>query len=201
MTALEIGQMALARIGAQTISAFDENSPQAIQVNLQYDPTRRALLRSHVWRFAAARETLTVSGTTPEFQWDFQYPLPDDFLRITGLFNTDSSYELEGELLLTDDSTVELFFVKDVEDPDLFDDLFIEVFSLALAIKIAMPLTGADLTIKKELQSELRSVISEARLVNFDEIDTRGRLDYNLWTDARVGPTTLGRVKIEGVPL
>ena len=113
LTETNICNQALGRIGANQIKNVEtDTSVEAIQCKLHYEQTRDSLIRSYTWRFASGRETLTVSATTPDFEWDFQYPLPDDFMAEKSIYEgrfSDANfrnYTLEGNLLLTNEDTM-----------------------------------------------------------------------------------------------
>jgi len=201
-TALEIDNMALNRVGAKVITAAQlaadtEVSPK--YCNLHYDQTRRALLRSHWWRFARAREELSTT-TTPDFEWDYAFDLPSDFLRLISVYennttasqNTLYSYKLEGSLLLSDQSSCYLRYVKDEETVSNFDPLFIEVLVLQLALKFTYPIAGTGSTgqrLATEIKQELygrNGLMSRARVLDRQEMNTIGRADRKTWNDARV---------------
>ena len=57
-----ICNLALADVGIKRINNFEnslESSSQAIACRLHFEPTRDALVRSHYWRFASARQSLS----------------------------------------------------------------------------------------------------------------------------------------------
>lgn len=201
-TKTDILNMALGRIGSKklTVAQITANTdPVAIKGNLIYEQTRDALIRSHWWRFAAARAELSAT-TTPDFEWDYAYTLPDDFLAMRSIYednntiknNTIYSYTLEGNLLLSDESTVEIRYTKKVETVTSFDDLFIEVFVISLALKLAMSI-GQDRKLYALLKEELYGapgkpgLMSKVRVLDKQEQNTRGRVDIGSWNAARVG--------------
>ncbi len=190
----EVGicNMALNRIGARRVTSIEEDNTEvnAIRCRTHYDQTRDALLRSHWWRFAVARAELSEDATAPDFQWENQFILPSDFLRLIDIYDSINPYELEGERLLTDDDSVDLKYVKGVTDATKFDPLFVEVLVLQLAMKLVMPISR-DKVLRAELADELRGVLSVARRVNMDERNRLGRMVTNTWlaardTDARI---------------
>jgi len=181
----ELCNMALARLGAKRLTNYETDTTlEAIHCRAHYEQTRDALLRSHRWRFAMARATLSEDAAAPAFEWDHQFVLPTDFLRMSYLYDSTASYDVEGQRLLTNDDAAEIVYVKRVTDPTEFDPLFIEVLVLKLAIKLVMPLTQ-DKVLRRELQDELKTVAGTARLANLDETNTTGRDDFGLWNDAR----------------
>ncbi len=198
----KICNQALDKLGASRIVNLDddtETSLSAIKCRLHFEQTRDALVRSHWWRFASARVTLSQSTVTPDFQWDFQYLLPNDFMRMKSIYENRNtginfrSYELEGDILLTNETTMEIKYIKKVTDPSKFDSLFIEVLVLKLALKL-VSLAGANPKMAETIGRELASVMPQVRALDAQETNTAGRLESSTWNDARYG----GR---EGFPM
>ena len=187
-----IVNMALGRFGAQKLSTYeDDATPNGILARLFYEQTRDALLRSHEWRFALAREALSEEEDTPAFEWDHQYLLPADFLRLTGLYNTTASFAIEGDKILTNDDAVDLVYVRRVTDPTDFDPLFVEVLVLQLAIKFHLSLSE-DRHLRQSMQEELVRLLARVRTVNKQETNNVGESDMGLWNNARLGGTSIG---------
>jgi len=180
-----ICNMALGRIGAQRINDFGTaTSNEGIQCRLQYEATRDALLRSHAWRFALARAELSANSTTPAFEYDYQYDLPADCLRVVELYDSDSTFQLEGRRLLVNDETASIVYIRKVTDPTEFDSMFIKVLATALAVELVMPLTKGQ-PLRDRVAGELAQMLSGARLANLVETNTTGRDDMQTWNDAR----------------
>ena len=190
-----ICNMALASIGAERINIAeglgDSESLSAIQCREHYEQTRDALLRSHTWAFAAGRKILSQDDTDPVFEWDNQFILPTDFLRVNSLFDTiiriDTffSYSIERELLLTNELAVNLRYTRRITDPTKFDNMFVEVLVLTLAIKLVMPL-ARDFKLAVVLEERLLGVMARARLVNKVETNTT-KADLNpTWLEGRL---------------
>ena len=189
---VNIANQALGRIGAEQITTFADDSVQAEQALLHYEQTRDALLRSFFWRFASARVELTENSSEPDFGWEKQYDLPDDFARLIGVFEDNStplnltlqSFQIEGDLILINDDECRIYYVKKEADPTKFDSLFIETFVLTLAMKLVMPLAMSP-ALRTELSRELGSVMARVRTVDRQETNTVGRLDRRAWIDGR----------------
>ncbi len=187
-----ICKQALGRIGALTIDNVEtDTSPQAIQCRLHYEQTRDSLIRSYPWRFASGRETLTVSVTTPDFEWDFQYPLPDDFMAEKSIYEGRFSaknfrnYDLEGNFLLTNESTMEIRYVKKVTDVSKFEPLFVKDFIFQLADVLLGPLAGGDPRIQKKIDDALDKLMPDVRALDGQETNTAGRVESSTWNDAK----------------
>ncbi len=194
----KICNAALGKIGSVRINDFDsDDTPEAIACRLHYEITRDSLIRSHFWRFASARASLSPDTVTPKFEYSRQFILPTDFLRLKSVFsnsglvtrNITFSYAIEGQRLLTDDSDVNLRYIKKVTDVTKFDPLFVEVLILQLALKIIAQLAGGDPKMTQVLLTELSVLMPRVRTLDRQETNTRGRVDLDTWNNAR---TSLG---------
>ena len=79
-TDIDICSNAFIRLGAPPISSFTEGGAQGIAANNLYEPTLRALLTEHRWRFAAAKRTLARLTASPLNDWEYAFQLPSDLL-------------------------------------------------------------------------------------------------------------------------
>lgn len=189
-----ICKQSLAKIGAKTIVNFEdatESSTQAIECRLHFVPTRDALIRSHSWRFARDRKVLSQDVTDPVgTEYDNQFILPVDFLAMRSIYEgrfsdeNIASYSLEGQRLLTNDSTMEIRYVKKVTDASKFDPLFVELFVLKLARKL-ISLAGANPPLKKEIDDEVKVLMRQVRAMDRQETNTIGTADLETWNDVR----------------
>jgi hypothetical protein len=203
-----ICNMALGRLGANRIVDFSDNSDEnvwAIQCRLHYTQTRDALIRSHWWRFARGRATLsqnaayTADSTT--FEWTYAYDLPADFLAMRNIWEDAGygevgqqyPYTIEGNQILSEETTMKIRYVKRVTDPTKFDPLFTEVLILQLALKMVSPLTGAGpdgSRLRQELNIELYGtprqpgLMDKVRAMDKQETNTATRYESSTWNDA-----------------
>lgn len=143
---LQIAKKGLQKIGAATITAFDENSNNAEKVREVYDVLRRSELSANYWTFAIARVKLPADSTVPAFGRSYRFAKPGDYLRKAP---DDPSYQssfsdilVEGQYLLTDCAgPLELRYVQDIQDAEKFDPLFADALSMRIAMELAEPLT------------------------------------------------------------
>ena len=191
LTETRICNMALGRLGALRIDDVENDSSlQTIQCRLHYEQTRDALLRSHKWRFASAREELDTTDT-PDFEWDYAFALPDDFLAMRSIYEDRFSdenlrtYALEGLLLLTNESSMEIRYIKKVTDVTKFDPLFVNVLTLLLADVLIGPLAGGDARIQKKIDTALDKLMPAVRALDRQETNTIGKGELETWNDAR----------------
>lgn len=201
LSVTKICNAALAKIGAARINNYDDASESSLSVihcRTHYEMTRDSLLRSHYWRFASTRATLSQDTTDPDFEWDNQFILPTDFLRLKSYYdgttaqNTRHSFAIEGKRLLTNEDTCEIRYIKKVTNVTDFDPLFVEVLVLQLALKLVGPLAGAAPKLIDLLQRELAVLMSQVRALDRQETNLIGREDKDTWVDVRA--TRGGRI-------
>ena len=128
-----------------------------------YTLTRKSLLRSHPWNFAAKRAVLAASSTAPAFGYDKAYPVPSDFVRI--LYLNDTRYQLDvpsvSELfqfennhiltsdVFTNDNTVKLVYVSDFKDVARMDPMFIDLLAHEIALRVAYKVTETNTNVER----------------------------------------------------
>lgn len=151
----QICNLALLRVGGQTIASLDEASREAQLCGLTYEQCRDQLLRTFPWNFARRRAVLADLGT-PATNWSYRYACPSDCLQalrvvVPGLRiprndllpafelgSTDSSQRV----IHTDEEECELEYTARITDTTLFDPLFTNALAWLLASEIATPLTA-----------------------------------------------------------
>lgn len=181
----DICNSALQRIGAGTILSLSDNSPEARACSVAYDSNRRDELRKYRWRFALRRIVLAPDAETPAFDYQYQFTMPSDCLRILFPANFNSDWVLEGKKILTNDGNIlNLRYISDVTDVTLFDSSFYNAVTGALAIDICERLTQS--TTKKQLaMAQYKEDIAAARLSDSFEINYIDSAE-DLWMFARV---------------
>jgi hypothetical protein len=170
-TPTDICNMAISRLGQPKINDIAENSAAAIACRDHFEPVRDALLRGHPWNFATTRADLAV-GATPAYGWSRSFTLPDDFLRLNTVNGVEASrceadYSLTFRTIYSNADTLQVTYVKRVEDTTLFDPLFIEAFVLKLAAAIAPSI--ADPTEKGAMEGLAASRLRDAAFADASE--------------------------------
>lgn len=182
---VKITNQSLDRIGSKNFTLAVQTGVEALKCITIYEQTRDALLRSFEWPFASARKTLSPEVNDPEFEWDYRFKLPDDFLRYKSDYGLDDSYEvdgrftIEGNYMLSNNDEIDLRYIKKVTDPDDFDPLFTEVLILTLAKKLIPALAGTKSpTLLEDVGRDLAEVTSKARTICRQEVNVSGRSDW-----------------------
>ena len=83
LTQIAIWNRALGFLGARSIAAEDENTPEALQCRLYWDSARRQALRDYPWAFAQRRAWLARVALPAGFEQEyrFAYALPGACLK------------------------------------------------------------------------------------------------------------------------
>lgn len=172
---VEICNLALGKIGSDSfITDIDDGTKSARYLKLFYIPTRDALLRSHLWRFARKRAVLAPLATEPPFDGGSYFQLPTDCLRVVG---TDLDYasaygrwHVEGDKIIADTEVLNIVYISRVEDEALYDPLFVQALSIYLAHEISMSIVQSAST-KEMLAREMQSAIIRAAHAGSTEQD------------------------------
>lgn len=209
---VDICNLALTRIGHGQITALSEDSKAGDLCTLHYPMCRDSLLRSHPWNFAVRRAALAASATyTPEFEFDYYFPIPTDCLRvirtdfeasgssstavygfpgISGYVNDIVPYRLEshsalGRVIACSESSLEIEYIAKITDAAQFDELFVDVLAQRLASEISVAFTDTQ-TMTKMLWEVYQSKLVEARMIDAQEGSAREIVDLSPWLQVRV---------------
>ena len=179
---VSIANRALGKLGQTTITSLTQDSTAARAVNAAYESVRRAEIRKHPWNFAKKRARLAASADTPLFDFAYQFPFPSDCLRV--LNKADVDWKIEGQAILSDDSgPLDIIYLRDVTDPNVFDEAFIEAFACKLAMELAEKLTSSSEK-RDRAQKEYQYALQEARRTNAIERMSEDRIEDD-WERAR----------------
>lgn len=167
---VEICNRSLQLLGAKSIVSLTENSPNARQCVLAYDPVRLAFLRNHTWSCATTRTSIAADSAAPAFGRQRSFTLPADFIRLLPKYpedNTNSEdWQIEGKKIYTDDTApLYIRYIYDLKDPNTMDPLFREALSHELALNICEQVTNSS-TKKADIERGLSRVLADARRVN-----------------------------------
>lgn len=181
---VDICNLALTRLGGEEITAIDEGTRGARLCNRHYYPTLNALLREFEWNFAIKRDELAQDVTAPEFGYAYRYALPADFIKIVRVNDCASDeYRIESGYILTDEGTLEIEYVFEVTNENLFDPSFVDVFAQRLAAEIAYPLTENN-TLTEQAWKIYANKLSIARTMDSRD-GTPRELEANGWLYSR----------------
>lgn len=186
VTSIDLCSRALVKIGANSISSFDEGTAEAHVAASIYPAIRDGLLSTHPWNFAIAQRRLARLADSPVADYQYCYALPEDSLRIisagAGARGRGLPYRIQQRTLCVDSSDVVLTYIYRAAESD-----FPPYFNLALIARLAaefcIPLTDSTSrwgAMHKIAEDELR----RARLTDAQE-DTPARFEDFTLTEGR----------------
>jgi hypothetical protein len=167
---LEICNSALTKLGGRRIDSLTQNIKEARLCNEAYPLLRDELLQSHPWNFATARVELAQLTSIPAFDYDYEYQLPSDCLRVIDIENPDYDikWEVSGDKLLSNEETVKIKYIKKETNTSKFSPVFIQALSLRLAWDLAYSLIQSG-TQAQYWQSAYENYLRSARSYDSQE--------------------------------
>ena len=146
LSALDLVNRALVKIGAAPIVSFDENNAQAEAAGLLYPSVRDTLLSSYPWNFASTIQQLVRLIARPVADYDYAFQLPADFLRALSAGQPGKSrgvtYQLVGRKIHSNAEAITLSYIyrpAEANCPAYFDTALIA----RLAAELTLPLTAS----------------------------------------------------------
>lgn len=188
---VDICNRALQKLGAKRISALTDETPSGRACSLAYPIIRRSEIRKHDWNFAIKRASLAADSPAPTWGRQNSFTLPSDWLRLapsypeafnsnpnvvgvtvaaTATFSGMQDWVIEGDRIVTNDvAPLQIRYIADITNVALWDSLFAEVCSTALALEICEELTQSN-TKKSDLMIMYKAIVDEAKLTNAIEV-------------------------------
>jgi hypothetical protein len=173
---VEICNLAIGKLGSTSFitDINDENSKNALYCRLFYGPTRDALLRSHLWKFARKRAVLAPLVEEPLFDGGKYFQLPTDCLRVVGAdedyFHNYGRWFVEGNKIVADTDVLNIVYIAKIEDESLYDPLFVQAFALYLAHEMSPAIAQSE-SMKGNLSNEMQAAIIRAAHAGSTEQD------------------------------
>ena len=179
---VDIANLALNKLGQTGITSFNDNTTNARLVNMVWAAVRDSELRAYKWLFVQTRASLPAMSTTPAWQYQYQYQLPQECLRVTqvGQYNQtdlnsyiiqdDSLYAIEGSLILTNmPAPLLIKYSQRVTDTTVFDPCFVDMLAIRLAIELCETITNS-LDKRQMLTKEYQAAMLKAISANAFEV-------------------------------
>jgi len=186
MSKLALCNLALLKLGVDPIVTLTENTKAAKLCTAMYENLRKALLRNYNWGFALSRASL-ITAVMPSPAWGYgnAFTLPSDCLKVIQAEDPYTEYKVESNLILTDDSDINILYVRDEDDTDAMPEDFKNALALYLAANMALPLIK-DRNLHIDMQNLFRDSVKEIRSIDAQE---KGHSDFfvDTWLDSRVG--------------
>lgn len=173
----DICNQALSKLGVEPIVSLTENTKAAKRCKLVFDALRDEVQESHYWNFCIRRVTLAALVDPPLFDFDFQYQLPPDVLRVIRLQDKTLPFKVEADnLLLTDLSDAKCMYVGRVTDVSKFSPTFVSAFVYLITSDLAYNLIQ-DKNLAAQMQNRYLAKLKDARTFDgqegfIDQIDS-----------------------------
>lgn len=180
---VDIVNIALTNLGADTIMALDEESEGARKANVIYDIVRDIVLTKHPWNFAIKQAELSLLDETPVFKFTYIFQLPGDYLRVLEMEDEDVEFKIKGRKLYTDTGTVKIEYIARITDSEQFSAGFISAFSDELAARLAYPITNS-----RAIATDMRALaLANLRVAKAEDAQegTPDGLDADEWLNSR----------------
>lgn len=181
-SSISLCSKALLKIGASSITSFEEGTAEGeVAANL-YPYIRDGLLSSYPWSFAVSQIQLGRLETAPIADYQYAYLLPSDFLRIISAGNQGRGqgieYRIVEDKLHTDMPSVNLTYIYR-PDESIFPAYFCEALINKLAFEFCIPLTESS-TRAEFLNKIAEESITKARLIDSQQATPRCFEDFTL---------------------
>lgn len=174
-------------LGGLPINDLGESTDRALLAANLFDDVRDSVQRSHPWNCCIKRVALAPDTTAPAFDWAYQFTLPPDYLKAlsVGEAGGEAPYRVEGGKLLCDDNPALLRYVARNTNPATWDAMLVEAMTLAMAAKMAYPITQST-TLRDSFRQQLEMHLKRARAADGQE-DTPESLGDSPMLSARLG--------------
>lgn len=158
----DICTRALHRIGADSITSFDDGTTESDVAGQEYSPLVESLLSGYRWKFATKDAELNHLTEEPLVGYDEYWQLPPDILDLHGVFLADETtiqYERRQDRIACDyDENNRLFAVYTASFSEPYwPAYFVEVVTEALEAVFAKAI-ARDLKLSESIQKHLEGV-------------------------------------------
>lgn len=145
---VQICNLALIRVGASRITSLSDNTETAKLCNTLYDDTAEEVMSRGEWTSVITRATLNQTTNTPAYGFAFEFQLPTNprqlkILDINEITTGDVAFRIEGDKLLSDESTMKIRYMGFLDDTGSYDTYLKRSITLKLSSLLALPLTGS----------------------------------------------------------
>lgn len=185
---LDITNRALILVGANTITAFTDDSEEATVSNALYEDMISTLLVSARWRFATKQVALNESASTPVGRYTRSYTLPADYLMLHAITVNDLviEYNVYGSEVFADTATSDsliadyTFRASESNFPSYFIMLAEYTFASMLATALAR-----DEQMSALFDEQSQRLMQKAKTLDAQQQTTRKLVTSRFITDRR----------------
>lgn len=180
-TDVSICSNALLMLGAQPINDLAENSDRARLASNLYHQERDALIREYPWNCCITRVALSPDSTLPAFDWNYQFTLPADFVKVlaVGELGAEREFRIEGRKLLSDDNPCKLRYIFRNTNPATWDDGLVRVLTLRMASAMAYGITQSA-SLQQSIAQQAEMALKRAKAVDGQDDTPETMGDFHL---------------------
>jgi len=199
-TKTEIWSGAALKLGVERIGSTTENTPQRFAMEDAYPNAVDAALEMYGWHFATKRKKLAQDSSSPEFGFDYQYPVLGDCVRVLGVwdgiaFSDDIVWTEENGFYLTDEQDFYIQYTSnDITEAD-FSFMFIQALEYQLASVTALKL-GKYRTVMADMAALAEGWANKAMTSDAKRRSRRASKQKSSWLTARGLTTTIPPAEI-----
>lgn len=159
---IDICNMALAQLGMEQISSWDDDRASARQVKIFYNVCKERLLREYNWSFAIKEEKLTqIANKEGVADFPIVCNLPNNASRIIRLGSRRKYLKRENLLYVQNADDTVLYIKEDIEACE-FDSAFADSLACAIASKLAFANRDTQLASYYDQQMQQRIAAAKA---------------------------------------
>ena len=166
MTDIDICNMALRKLGADTITALTDNVKEAEACADMWTQVRKTVFSAFPWPSCVTRATLECSCDCIPFGWTNSFPLPDDFVALMEVYGVSPNglpeYEIEDGKILCNDESLSIRYIYDNRTPNTYEPLLVDCLVLRLASEIAYSLVAKE-SVENSMLQKYHMKLNEAR--------------------------------------
>ncbi len=137
---LSLSNEALSLCNKDQIQSFKEGSQQSLSCSTLLPGIVSRVLYERDWKCARKRARIAADASEPAFGYEYQYSLPNDFLRVSEI-NADN-WTVEGDKILADESPLEIIYIAFPSSPSSLNAELRSAIVYFLASEIALTLTS-----------------------------------------------------------
>jgi len=144
---VSICNQALTALGANTIISLDDDTTEAKLCKTHYAPLRDAVIEAHNWTFATTWVNLAKSADPELSEFANAFPIPADVVRVIFVGedydHPNVAWQVQGNSVVTKDTTCKCQVIKIVTDPNKFSPLFVQALAARLSADMAVAITSS----------------------------------------------------------
>ena len=184
---VDLCNKALRRLGEDPIIALDENSIWGRRCLAALPEVTRTVLSLDYWRSCTKRAELAAEATKP-IGYTSAYHVPSDCLSLAALrLGQYEDWSIEGNKLLTQkptDTSLQIMYVSEVVDPNLYTPTLYESIALGLAHELSGYSTATNVS-RDDIFTLYGNTLAMAQNINAKENPVK-YLSSTSWVDARI---------------